>query len=200
MKYFLTIMAFSLVLLAGEKFSIQVISVKKDASITDEFMQKVITTGLPYSKEEVQGEERIYLGDFKSKEEASKALVNIRKNVSSDAFICEGGKAITNDANLKMQQAMLMAKARTLKKMKEGEVKPTEQELETIEPIKVDTTKKKLVIKRKDTKKIVPMKEEAKTEEIFCKDTKQALRESEIASAISFYETSSYYTFSQAKN
>lgn len=200
MKYILIIITFSLSVLSADKYAIQVISVEHNASITDTFMQKLTTTGLPYVEEKIEGERRVYVGKFKTQEEANQALEEVRKKVSKDAFVCEQEGAVTNDPKLKMQQAMLMAKARTLKKMKEGESKPEVKELETIEPIKVDVPKKKIIIKRKDTKTIVAMKEDVKTQEIYCKDTKQALRESEIASAIAFYEKSSYYTFTQDKN
>lgn len=198
MKYFLIIIAFSLSVFAAEKYAIQVISVEDNTSITDEFMQKITKTGLPYSEKEIEGERRVYVGKYKTQEEADLALENVRKDVSKDAFVCEQGKVTPNDPKLKMQQAMLMAQARTLKKMKES--KPEVKELQTIEPIRVEKTKKKIVIKRKDTKTVVAMKEDVKTEEIYCKDTKQALRESEIASAIAFYENSSHYKFSQEKN
>ena len=50
----------------------------------------------------------------------------------------------------------------------------------------------------KDTTEIKPeddKKEDIKTEEIFCKSSKKALRESEISDALAFYRNSSYYSF-----
>ncbi|PHR56550.1 MAG: hypothetical protein COA44_08045 [Arcobacter sp.] len=200
MKYFLIIITFALSIFASNEYAIEVISVEQNTSITDEFMQKITETGLSYVEDEIEGEKRVYLGKFKTQEEAALALVDVREKVSIDAFVCEIEGAVVTEPKLKMQQAMLMAQARTLKKMKENESKPEEKELKTIEPIKVELTETKIVIKRKDTKTIVAMKDDTKTEEIYCKDTKQALRETEIASAIAFYEKSSYYTFTQDKN
>jgi len=199
MKYILIIMAFSLILVGSDKFSIQVISVKKKTSLTDAFMQKVRVTGLSYVEEEREGVHYVYLGQFNSRAEAKVSLVEVREKVSKDAFICERELTPTQP-KLKMQQAMLMAQARTLKKMQKAEAKPKEVELKTVEPIKIELPTEKMVITRESTKTIVPMNEDVKTEEIYCTDTKQALRETQIASAIAFYEGSSYYTFAQDKN
>ena len=200
MKYFLIIISFTLSVFATQNYVIQVISVEHNASVTDTFMQKVVQAGLPYTQEKVGKELRVYVGDFKTHDEAEFALDEVRQKVAKDAFVFKKEKAVAHEPKLKMQQAMLMAQARTLKKMKDEEVKPLEKELKTVEPIKLDTIEEKIVITKKETKTVVVMKEDVKTQEIYCKDTKQALRETEIASAIAFYESSSYYTFSKGKD
>lgn len=192
MKYFVFILAFSLSLLAQEKYTIEVLSMEHNASISPEFMTKVHKHGLPYVKKDVDGELKVYIGEYKSKEAAESALKEIQSKISKDAFVCES-KAQPLTSQQKMQQAMLMAKARTLKKMKTDEVQETK--LESIEAVHSKEAPAKIVITAKDTKAVIGMQEDVKTEEMFCKSSKKALRESEISDALAFYRNSSYYSF-----
>ena len=156
MKYLLIIMAFSLVLMAGDEVFTQVVSADKESSFRDGFSKKVRYTGLPYEEE-----------------------------------------TLSTNTKLKMQRDMAMAQSRTLKKMNASVSEPQPKVLQTVAPIHLNKIEKieETVIKRKETKYIMQMKEDVKTEEIYCKGTKQALRQSEIARAISFYKNSSYYIF-----
>ena len=196
MRIFLWILILtSIVSAAPKKYSIQVLSVDDKTSITQAFMDKVNATGMSYTQKSVDGEYRVYMGEFPNEEAAASALNEVRTKIAEDAFICESEGAVALSPQQKMQQAMLMAQARTLKKMKTAEPKVEEKTLETVEPIKVDIPVKKIEITRKDTKRVEPMNEDVKTEEMFCKTSKKALRESEISEALAFYRNSSYYKF-----
>ena len=111
-------------------------------------------------------------------------------------------------AQQKMQKAMVMAKARTIKKMQGDKI--DEKTLQTVSPIKVDTTKpKKQVIFAQDSKKIDKEKNTGRSSKKMlqkslkdrgqkvCKSSKKSLRESEIAEALSFYKKSSFYQFTK---
>ena len=197
MKYFLIIIGFSIVLSANDMFCIQVISVKKEASITHDFMHKIWATDLPYWKESTDGIEQIFVGKFHTEHEAATALANVRMSVSKDAFLVKRKSTMQMEPKLKRQEVMAMAQARTLKKMAKD--KPMVKALKSIEPIEVEeiVLQPNMVIERTDTKVIIAMEDEPETQEIFCKETKQELRESEIQKAIAFYRGSSYYTFNQ---
>ena len=193
MRIFLCILMFtSLVSAVSQKYTIQVLSMEHNASISPEFMKRVHELGLPYVKKDTEGELKVYIGEYKSKEAAESALKDIQTKISKDAFVCES-KAEALTSQQKMQQAMLMAKARTLKKMKTDEVKETK--LRSVEAVHSQEAPAKVVIMKKDTKTVVGMQKDIKTEEMFCKSSKKSLREYEISEALAFYRSSSYYTF-----
>lgn len=191
------VMLMSVSYAAPQTYSIQVLSVDDKASVTQAFLDKINATGMSYTQKSIDGELRIYMGEFPDKKTATSVLPEVREKVSKDAFICETEGAVALSAQQKMQQAMLMAQARTLKKMKMQEPGVEEKKLESIEAIKAKLPVKKVSITKKETKIVKPMKEDVKTEEIFCKDSKQALRESEIEEALAFYENSQYYKFGE---
>jgi len=111
-------------------------------------------------------------------------------------------------AQQKMQKEMIMAKARTIKKMQEGTEVIEEKTLKTVLPIKVDVTKstehvplRKSIIKTegktsmvKVSKKTPHVLSRKKRQEV-CKSSKKSLRELEISQALSFYKKSSFYRF-----
>lgn len=194
-------------LLAQDKYSIQVLSVENKVSITQDFMQTVKQTGMAYTQTMSDGKYRVYLGAFSSKEDARKALKGIQREVSKDAFVCkvEGPVPVLMEPKEKMQHAMLMAKARSLKIVKKDESELEIKELNSMEPIEIEGPAQKTNITKADSKRVMPMEKEVKREKIsskgtskklFCKSTKSSLREHEISTALSFYKNSSYYTFS----
>ena len=196
MLRFLSILMLTSALSAGElKYTIQVLSVKDARSITDAFMAKLEAISMRYTQKHIKGRYKVFLGEFKSYESAALSLASVRANVEKSAFITHMEDKYTLDPKQKMQQAMLLAQARTLKKMNKEDTHISEKELTTVEPIKISGIQEKIVIEKKETKKIVAMQEDVKTEEIYCKPSKRALRESEISDALAFYKQSLYYTF-----
>jgi len=192
-----------LTLFAQDRYTIEVLSIENNASISTEFMSKVHELGLPYIKKDMGGELKVFVGEYKSKASAESALKEVQAKLNKEAFVCESSaKPLTSQQ--KMQQAMLMAKARTLKKMDAQEVKVIEKKLQSIEPVQ-----EKMPLKRKmqasKEKSIEPMNKDVEAKErssktsenVFCKSSKKALRETEIAQALSFYKNSSFYSFKE---
>jgi len=207
MQVLLLLMFLTVTLFAQEKYSIQVLSVENNASITQDFMQKVKQTGMPYTIQTMKNaKQRICLGEFTKRKEADKVLKEIQRQVSKDAFVCkaEGSAQILMEPKQKMQHAIVMAKARTLKTVKKDESKIEVKALKNIESIEVEGLIQKTNIPKVNPRRAVPLEKEVKTEEtvskkispsLFCKPTKRLLREQEISTALSFYKNSSYYTF-----
>ena len=202
MRIFLWLVLFMVLANADVKYAIQVLSAKEKKAITAEFMAKVSAMRMGQRVKYIDGEYKVFMGDFQSKAEASSRLLEVQEKVSQDAFIAEVMQKSELKADAKMQQMMVLAQAKLLQASKqETTVSEADQPVVTKEE-KVDTVdiagpKEKVVIKKKETKTVMAMKEEAKTEEIFCKPTKRALREAEISEALSFYRNSSYYGFDQ---
>ena len=195
MRIFLWLLMFaSIVTASSEKYTIEVLSIENNASVSSEFMNKVHELGLPYVKKDMDGELKVYIGEYKSKAAAESALKDVQNKVSADAFVCES-KAEPLTSQQKMQQAMLMAKARTLKKMDKDEIEETK--LPTVEAVHSKDAPEKIVITKKETKTVIGMQDDVKTEEMFCKTSKKALRESEISEAVAFYRNSSFYKFTK---
>jgi len=187
---------FTSVLSAAEAgYCIQVLSVKEQASITDAFMDKIKAIPIVYTQKKENEHYTICVGGYKTYVEASSELATIREQIHPDAFIVRVEDETVLQPQQKMQQAMLMAQARTLLKMKKEEVEVSETELETVEPIKVAELQEKIVIEKIETKTVAAMGEDVKTEKIYCKPSKKMLRESEISDALAFYRQSSFYTF-----
>jgi hypothetical protein len=187
---------------ADMKCAIQVLSVKEKRSITSEFMGKVSAMRMGQTVKYIDGEYKVFVGDFQSKEEASFQLPEVQEKVSKDAFVAMITREPRLKAEAKMQQMIVLAQAKLLQASKtETSVREPEQPVETkeekVDIVDVPGPKEKVIIKTKETKTVVAMKDEAKTEEIFCKPTKKALREAEISQALSFYRNSSYYGFNE---
>jgi hypothetical protein len=187
---------------ADMKCAIQVLSVKEKRSITPEFMGKVSAMRMGQTVKYIDGEYKVLVGDFQNKEEASSHLPEVREKVSRDAFVIMVTREPRLKAEAKMQQMMVLAQAKLLQASKtETSVrepeKPVETKEEKVDIVDVPGPKEKVIIKTKETKTVVAMKDETKTEEIFCKPTKRALREAEISQALSFYRNSSYYGFNE---
>ena len=202
MRFFLCLMLFIPLLNADMKCAIQVLSVKEKRSITPEFMGKVSAMRMGQTVKYIDGEYKVLVGDFQNKEEASSHLPEVREKVSKDAFVIMVTREPRLKAEAKMQQMMVLAQAKLLQASKtETSVrepeKPVETKEEKVDIVDVPGPKEKVIIKTKETKTVVAMKDETKMEEIFCKPTKRALREAEISQALSFYRNSSYYGFNE---
>lgn len=196
MQNFLWMLLLASLLSADEqKCTIQALSVKDKSLITDAFMQKVIETALPSEQKHIDGLYKVFVGEFSSYAEAVSALPMVRQKVGKDASASCNQEAYALDPQLKMQQAMLMAQARTLAKMKEEKEEVSEKTLTTVEPVTVSEPMKKVTSEKKETKRVVAVQKDVKTEALYCKPSKKALRESEIAEALAFYRHSSYYKF-----
>lgn len=196
MRIFLWTLMLTAIVSADEAvYAIQVLNVKAKEAVTPAFVTKAKAVPMLYRKKHIDGRYKVFLGEFKTHEEAVSNLTLVREQVNKDAFVVRMEDEYVLDPKQKMQQAMLMAQARTLEKMKKEEVKIVTKELETVEPIKVPKSEKKIIVVKHDTKSVVGMKEDAKTEKIYCKPSKKVLRESEISDALAFYRKSSYYNF-----
>lgn len=187
---------------ADMKYVVQVLSVKDKKAITPEFMAKLSQVEMPHKIKYMNREYKVFIGEFQTEEEAASHMPEIQKKVSHDAFVTAIEVRTELKAEAKMQQMMVLAQAKLLQasKQEEPEIspdKPLKTEDKKADTVDVPGPQEKLVITKTQTKKIVPMKDEGKTEEIFCKPTKKALREAEISEALSFYKNSSYYTFDQ---
>jgi hypothetical protein len=107
------------------------------------------------------------VGDFHNYETARAYLYEVRKKVCRGAFIVKEKELLAQ--NPEREQIAVKAEAKMLQP-------PSEEEL---------------------PEKAVEAKEEkgAIAQEVFCQPTKKALREAEISAALSFYKSSSFYTF-----
>jgi len=202
MRIFLCLMLLMPMLNADMKCAIQVLSVKEKRSITSEFMGKVSAMRMGQTVKYIDGEYKVFVGDFQSKEEASSHLPEVQEKVSKDAFVAMIMREPRLKAEAKMQQMMVLAQAKLLQASKQetpahAPDKPVEVKKDKVDTVDIPGPQEKVVIKKKETKTVVAMKDEAKTEEIFCKPTKRALREAEISQALSFYRNSSYYGFNE---
>ena len=204
MRNFLWLILLAPLLWAEARYSIQVLSVKKKSSITEEFMQRVKKISLPYTQKHIDGYHKVFIGEFQTRAAAASVLAKVRESVQANAFITVEREGPVLKPRQKMQQAMLMAKARTLKKMKEDESKHITKELAAVSPIKVSGPQEEIVVVKKDIKRVVEKVEDVKTKEalskeapqnLFCKSSKKSLREAEISEALAFYQGSSYYRF-----
>jgi len=182
MRIFL-LMIMSLSLMAEVSFSIEVLSVKDKGEISDAFMEKVNAMDLPFTTHHSKGNYRVLVGDFKSVKEAEKILADVQVKVNEKAFITTGMDIVEVDPQQKMVQAMIMAQARALRAPKEEVKRKISQGIEIKAP-----EGERLMKKRK--------KMEVLKKEIFCTSSKKALREAQIAQALTFYRNSSYYSFS----
>lgn len=208
MRNLLLFLTLTLFVYAGERYCIEVLSTEDKKAITKEFMDKVGTMSLPHSLKYTKGEYKVFIGDFKTREEAETVLPEVREKINKDALVSaikEGKKPLELNADAKMQHAILMAQAKMIikppVKEKEGSAK---EESTAVKPVETSGPEgnSEAVTKESQTEKN-PVKKAEKQEdktkeasqEQFCKPTKKALREEEIAEALSFYKNSSFYKF-----
>ena len=184
-------------LLAQPRYTIQVLSVQERTSITPNFVQKMKTLDLPYTTYEKEGKHVVCIGDFSSEKMADDALLKVKETLGEGAFVTTLDQpmpdrtALTPDAQ--MQQAIVMAKARTLQKIEEEPAE--ESNMPALEPVEAKQSPQRTEDKPVATHEQSDNAEKTEAKEEYCKPTKKALRESEIADAISFYRNSRYYSF-----
>lgn len=211
MRYIFLLILFIPLLSADAKYVIQVLSVKDESAVTDAFIAKLDTLPVPYVKEYIDGEHKVFVGDFQTESEASSCLREFRSKLGKDAFVLAKEKASSLKPKAKMQQMMVLAQAKLLKTAKTpafiSDDTPKAEEKE-VDAVDISGAQEKIIINKKETKTVMVMKDEGKAEEIFseetsqslfCKPTKKALREAEISEALSFYKNSSYYRFNQGR-
>ena len=202
MRIFLWIVLFAVLSNADTRYAVQVLSVKEKKALTPEFMEKLKQFDIPHTVKYANREYKVLLGEFPTEEEAASRLSEIREKVSPDAFVTSVEVRDRLKADAKMQQMMVLTQAKLLHASKQEEPekaaetgkKPAEEKAQSVE---IPGPQDKLVIRKTETKIVKPMKEEGKTEEIFCKPSKKALREAEISEALLFYKNSSFYRFDQ---
>ncbi len=202
MRIFLWLLMLTLLANADMKYVVQVLSVKDKEAITPEFMAKLSQVEMPHKIKYMNREYKVFMGEFQTDQEAAFHLSEIQKKVSHDAFVTTIEVRTELKPEAKMQQMMVLAQAKLLQASKQEEAvsssdKPLKMEDKKADIVDVAGPQDKVVIRKTQTKRIVPMKDEGKSEEIFCKPTKRALREAEISEALSFYKKSSYYRFDQ---
>jgi len=195
MRSVLWFLILTLSLQAQERYCIEVLSTKDKASITRELMDKVVKMSLPHSVKYLDGEYKVFLGNFETREAAEPVLEKVRKDISEEAIVSiyqEKKRASELNPKATMQQAMLMAQAKALGKTKESE----EQNATAAKPIEAPEIKKVSGAAEKKPVKTVMTKQPKESEgEQFCKSSKKILRESEISEALEFYMNSSFYSF-----
>ena len=190
----------ALFLQAEERYCIEVLSTKEKATITPELMEKVTKMRMPHSVKFIDGQYKVFLGKFDTREAAKPVLDEVRKSISEDAVISiyqEKRRASQLDPKAAMQQAMLMAQAKALSKTQESEEHNT-SEHKTIEIAELqdeNASVRDVKAEKKPVKIVITRKPKEKKEESFCKSSKKALREAEISEALEFYKNSSFYSF-----
>ena len=138
-------------------------------------MQRVKKISLPYTQKHIDGYHKVFIGEFQTRAAAASVLAKVRESVQANAFITVEREGPVLKPRQKMQQAMLMAKARTLKKMKEDESKHITKELAAVSPIKVSGPQEEIVVVKKDIKRVVEKVEDVKTKEALSKEAPQNL-------------------------
>lgn len=182
------------------KYAIQVLNIQDKEAVTEAFEKKARAVPMRYTQKHKSGRYKVFLGEFETHEEAVANLTFVRERVSEDAFVVrmEDEFAFALDPQQQMQQAIVMAQAKSLQKIeKETETPLIAKEAEDAIPVAVPEPEKKIVIVKQEKQSAPAVKKEAKSEEIYCKPSKKALRESEISDAIAFYTNSSYYKFTE---
>jgi hypothetical protein len=211
MRFFLYFTMLAVLLNADVAYVVQVLSVKDKNALTPEFMAKLKQVEIPHKVKYIDGEYKVFMGNFQTEKEAAFCLAEIQEKVSDDAFVTTVEMKTRLKAEAKMQQMMVLAQAKLLQASKEeAPIKTLDKPLKTedghADTIDVQGPQDKMVIRKVQAKTAVPMKDEGVPEEmfseetsqsLFCKPTKKALREAEISEALSFYKNSSYYTFDQ---
>lgn len=154
-------------LYSQERYAIQVISADNEASITKAFIAKIKQLSAPYVQKRVEGKYKVFVGDFHNYETARAYLYEVRSKVNRGAFVVKEEERLVK--NPEREQIAVTAEAIMLHPFSKEEL----------------------------SEKAAEAKEEkgAIKEEVFCQPTKKALREAEISAALSFYKSSSFYTF-----
>lgn len=152
---------------AQEKYAIQVISAEKEASITPGFIAKIEQLSAPYVHKKIEGRYKVFVGEFHNYKTARAYLPEVCSKVSRGAFVVKEGELLAK--NPEVQKLVVKAEAKMLHPFSKEEL----------------------------PEKAAESKEEkgAIAQEVFCQPTKKALREAEITAALSFYKSSSFYTF-----
>lgn len=208
MRNVLLFLILTLFVYAEERYCIEVLSIEDKKAITKEFMEKVDAMSFPHSLKYVKGEYKVFMGDFRTREEAEAILPEIREKINKDALVSiakEERKPLELNAHAKMQHAMLMAQAKMITKppVEEKET-PVKEESIAVKPVDISGPEgdSGAVSKKSETDKAIEKKAEKQEDKVkkapkeqFCKPTKKALREEEIAEALSFYKNSSFYKF-----
>lgn len=167
MRKVLLLAMMTVALSAQQRYAIQVISAEKEASITPGFIAKIKQLSAPYVHKKIEGKHKVFVGEFHNYETARAYLPEVRSKVSQGAFIVKEEERLAK--NPEREQIAVKAEAKMLHFFSKEEL----------------------------SEKAVEAKEEksAIEEEVFCQPTKKALREAEISAALSFYKSSSFYTF-----
>ncbi|MBE0498027.1 MAG: SPOR domain-containing protein [Campylobacterales bacterium] len=167
MRKFLLLVMMTAALFSQQRYTIQVISADNEASITKAFIAKIKQLSAPYVHKKIEGKQKIFVGNFHNYETARAYLYEVRSKVSQGAFV-----------------------------VKEKELLAKNPEREQI-AVSAETKMLQPPLEEKVPEKAAKAKEEkgAIEEEVFCRPTKKALREAEISAALSFYKSSSFYTF-----
>lgn len=167
MRKFLLLVMMTAALSAQERYTIQVISAEDEASITKAFIAKIKQLSAPYVQKRIEGKYKIFVGNFHNYETSRAYLYEVRSKVSQGAFVVKEKELLAKKPE--REQIAVSAEAKILQP-------PSEEEL---------------------PEKAAEAKEEkgAIEQEAFCQPTKKALREAEISAALSFYKSSSFYTF-----
>ncbi len=200
MRILLLSLLLAIFLQAEERYCIEVLSTEEKATITPELMEKVTEMRMPHSVRYMDGQYKLFLGNFETREEAKSVLEEVRKNIREEAVITiyqEKKRSSKLDPNVAMQQAMLMAKAKALSETKQSEENNSSDnvaiEIPEVQEEKVAVEENKM--QKSPAKIVIIKKTEEKKEDRFCKSSKKALREAEISEALKFYRNSSFYSF-----
>jgi len=175
MKIILSILVLATMVFAETKYSVQVLSVKNKDSITKEFMKKVDAVDMPYTNHHIGEWYKVLVGNFDTYTKAKDCLPKLRNKIASDSFITKGMAVLELDPKAKMQQAMLMAKSKSLSPEDIKKVEKTES----------------IEIKAPVVTEVVVVEKVEFTKEL----TKKDIRRSEIAEAIAFYKNSPFHSF-----
>ncbi len=208
MRNIVLFLSLTLFVYAQDRFCIEVLSTEDKKTITKEFMEKVSAMSLPHSLKYMKGTYKVFMGDFKTREEAESVLQEVHDKISKDAIISvvkELKKPLQLNANAKMQQAMLMAQAKMITKSPiEVKEKSDQQESSAEASVEISGPQDRAEARLNEGKEIKASQIKAQKQEDrsdktlqeqFCKPTKKALREKEIAEALMFYKNSSFYKF-----
>lgn len=181
---------------AKERLCIEALSVENKTDISKDFIRKLSKISWAYEYREIEGKHKIFIGDFTTRQEAEKALPSIQDKLNKEAFVTVLNVEDTTESlssQAKMQKAALMAKAKMITKpVDKKEEKPSiEKEKIVLIDIVGPQEKKPIQVKTKVVKK----QKVKVVQNIVCKPSKKALRETEISDALEFYKNSSFYKF-----
>ena len=157
-------------LLAAEESWIQVLSLKKEASVAPALLQRIEQNGFSYEVVQEGDAKKVRLGSFVNDAEAKSVLPLVRCKIASDAFVVRG---VSVPAVEVVPEAVAVV-ANGPKK--EGQLLPVEK---ASEPVKTEVKE-----------------EEKASEPCVCICDKKAYRKAEISAVMEFYRNSPDYRFS----